>query len=139
MNAYPTLTWVALLSLSTLGWLSTHSLAVVGKVNPQVHEVVLSPTRFIDNPFEHRLVNLIRNIPKHDLGNHLDMRRCACIGCRYLPLFAHQSLPEFGGYRHGCDALVSHDMVPYLPERLLGAESPTHCDPMRSYFCLGCP
>lgn len=53
-----------------------HLLAVIGKVDSQIHEVVLPPTRFVDDALEHGLVNLIRNVPKHDLEKDLDWSHC---------------------------------------------------------------
>lgn len=85
------------------------------------------------------MVNLVRNVSKHDLGDNLDWRHCARIGRKDLPLSAHQSLPGFGGYRHGCDGLVSHGTVPYRNERLLDVENPVYCDPTYSYVGLDCP
>lgn len=71
MNAYPTLLQMA--SLSVMRVLSKrpglHLLAVIGKINPQIHEVILAPTGFVNDSLEHGLVDLIRNISEHDLGN----------------------------------------------------------------------
>ena len=44
-----------------------YSLAVVGKINAQVHEVVLAPARLVDEALEHGLVDLVGNVPQHDL------------------------------------------------------------------------
>ena len=47
--------------------LGQYSLAVVGKINAQVHEIILAPARLIDNTLQHRLVDLVGDISQHNL------------------------------------------------------------------------
>lgn len=54
----------------------SHLLAVIGKVNSQIHEVVLSPTGFVNDPLQHGLVDFVRNVPEHDLDSKLDRKYC---------------------------------------------------------------
>ena len=44
-----------------------YSLAVIGKINAQVHEVVLAPARLVNEALEHGLVDLVGDVPQHDL------------------------------------------------------------------------
>ena len=44
-----------------------HLLAVIGKVDTKVHEVIAAKTRLIDDPLQHCLVDFVGNITKHDL------------------------------------------------------------------------
>ena len=44
-----------------------NSLAVIGKVDAQIHEVVLSPAGLVDNSLQHCLIHLVGNVPEHDL------------------------------------------------------------------------
>lgn len=45
----------------------SHLLAVIGEVNSQIHEIVLAPTGFINDPLQHGLIDFVWNIPEHDL------------------------------------------------------------------------
>lgn len=45
-------------------------LAVVGKVNPEVHEVVLAPTGIVHDTLQHCLVNLVRYVAEHYLSGN---------------------------------------------------------------------
>ena len=45
-----------------------HLLAVVGEVDAQIHEVVFAPAGLINDLLQHRLVNLVGNVAKHDLN-----------------------------------------------------------------------
>lgn len=49
--------------------MNEYSLAIVGKVDAKVHEIVLPPARFVNDSFKHGLVNFVGDIPKHDLQN----------------------------------------------------------------------
>jgi hypothetical protein len=63
--------------------LTKNLLAVVGEINPQVHEIVLSPAGLIDDSLEHGLVHLIRNVPKHDLHPLAQEPEMCCWGVIY--------------------------------------------------------
>ena len=39
-----------------------HELAIVGEVDSEIHKVVTSKARFIDNVLQHSLVDLIRDV-----------------------------------------------------------------------------
>jgi hypothetical protein len=68
MKAYPTLFMTVITcTIQNTGYDGNDSLAVVGKVNAKVHEIVLSPTRLVNDSFKHGLVHFVRNIPKHNL------------------------------------------------------------------------
>jgi hypothetical protein len=43
-------------------------LAVIGEIDAQVHEIVLAPAGFVNDPFEHGLVDLIGDVSQHDLN-----------------------------------------------------------------------
>lgn len=47
--------------------MNEYSLAIVGKVDAKVHEIVLAPTRLVNDSFEHGLVHFVGDIPKHNL------------------------------------------------------------------------
>jgi hypothetical protein len=51
-------------------------LAVIGEINPQIHEIVSSKARLIHDLLQHCLINFIRNVTKHDLGV-LDFKHAA--------------------------------------------------------------
>lgn len=51
--------------LSTI--LLRNLLAIICEINTQVHEIVLAPAGFVDDPFEHGLVDLIGDVSQHDL------------------------------------------------------------------------
>lgn len=44
-----------------------YSLAIVGKVDAKVHEIILSPTGLVNDPFQHGLVHFVGDVPKHNL------------------------------------------------------------------------
>jgi len=44
-------------------------LAVVGEVNAQIHEVVFAPAGLVNNLLQHRLINLVGDVAKHDLAS----------------------------------------------------------------------
>jgi hypothetical protein len=72
MKAYPTLKReTPLVSIAALqkeeDKFTVYSLAVIGKVDAQVHEIVFSPAGLVNDPLEHRLVDLIGDVSKHDL------------------------------------------------------------------------
>ena len=43
-------------------------LAIIGKIDAQIHEVVLAPTGLVHDGLEHGLVDLVGDVPEHDLG-----------------------------------------------------------------------
>lgn len=45
-----------------------NSLAVVGKVDAEVHEVILAPARLVHYSLEHSLVDLVGDVSQHDLS-----------------------------------------------------------------------
>lgn len=47
------------------------NIAVVGEIDPQVHEVVLAPARLIDDALQHGLVHLVWNVSQHDGGTDI--------------------------------------------------------------------
>lgn len=47
------------------------NIAIIRKINAQVHEVVLSPAGLVDDAFQHSLVYLIWDISEHDGGTNV--------------------------------------------------------------------
>ena len=45
-----------------------YSLAVVGEVDSKIHEVVFAPAGLVHDSLEHSLVNLVGDVPQHDLS-----------------------------------------------------------------------
>ncbi len=42
-------------------------LAVVREVDSQIHEIILPPTRLVDNSLKHGLVDFVWDVSEHDL------------------------------------------------------------------------
>ena len=72
-----------------------NSLAIVGKIDAQVHEVVLAPAALVDDALQHGLINLVWNVPQHDLD---DVSKLKALGnlCLYLLWCGHQCRPGCG-------------------------------------------
>lgn len=43
-------------------------LAIIGEVDPEIHEVVLAPTGLVDYGLEHGLIHFVGNVAQHDLA-----------------------------------------------------------------------
>lgn len=56
--------------------LGIYVLAVVREVDPEIHEVVSSKTGFIDYLFQRHLIELVGDIPQHNLES---VSYCACL------------------------------------------------------------
>lgn len=50
---------------------SITNIAVVCKINTQVHEIILSPAGLIDDAFQHSLVHLVGDVSKHDSSTNV--------------------------------------------------------------------
>jgi hypothetical protein len=44
-----------------------HSLAIVGEIDAQVHEIILAPAGLVNDALQHGLVYLVGDISQHDL------------------------------------------------------------------------
>jgi hypothetical protein len=45
-------------------------LAIIGKIDTEVHEVISAEARLIDDLLQHSLVDLVGDIAKHNLKRH---------------------------------------------------------------------
>lgn len=47
------------------------NIAIIRKINAQVHEVILSPARLVDDALQHSLVHFVWDVSEHDSGSNV--------------------------------------------------------------------